>query len=610
VADFFSELKRRNVFKVGVAYAVVAWATLQLASIVSAPLHLPSWFEAFIIVVLVIGFPVALVFSWAYELTPEGVRKTKDVKKSKSITPKTGTRINKVIAGGLALAVGFIVYDKMIATETAVVTEAQAGQISIAVLPFADMSPGGDQEYFADGVSEEILNVLAGTKALKVTSRSSAFAMKGQNLDVPTMGKRLGVDYLLEGSVRKAADRVRITAQLVEVKSDSHIWSQTYDRDAADIFAVQEDIASAIAGAFEIQFGAGQTAPVVKAPTENRAAYEEYLKGRFYWNKRVIDNLYTAITHYENAIALDPGYALAYLGLAETLVLIPDYSPAMIDQRDVYLAAEKNARRALELDPGLGQAHTTLGYILSELDRWNEALAELEAGIETAPDYATAWQWYGNIKGMMGDLDESERLQAKAKELDPLSRIILSNYVDALLNSGKYDEAERELAAALTLFPDFPLFYNTLGQVEYVKGNWSKMREASAKYLQMQGLDPEIFLGWVDLAEANQKTGRLAPVPPKLLENIKALDFYRSAPDIVYLSGHRDLAFEELRNLLALTGPRYLAFYGMWLPSYAPLRKDPAFKALMRETGFVDLWKQYGWPDKCRPLANDDFECN
>ncbi|HXV73757.1 MAG TPA: hypothetical protein VD713_03410 [Sphingomonadales bacterium] len=344
MSSLFNELKRRNVFKVGIAYIIVAWVGLQFVDVMGQLLELPKWFGKAVFVLLAVGFPVALVFSWAYELTPQGLKKTTEVKKTKSITPKTGTRINKVITIGLILAVAFIVYDKMIIGETPVLPEARAGQIALAVLPFADMSPNQDQEYFADGVSEEILNVLAGVKALKVTSRSSAFALKGQNLDVPTMGARLGVDYILEGSVRKSPARVRITAQLIDVKSDSHIWSETYDRDPSDIFSVQEDIAGAIAKALEIQFGAGSAAPEVKAPTASREAHEEYLKGRYFWNKRVLENLYTAISHYEKAIALDPGYALAYLGLAETQVLIPDYNPAMIEQRHIYVTAEENAR--------------------------------------------------------------------------------------------------------------------------------------------------------------------------------------------------------------------------------------------------------------------------
>jgi len=609
--NFFSELKRRNVVKVAIAYAVVAWAVLQFVDIIQDPLSLPDWFQKVVIVLVAIGFPIALVISWAFEVTPEGVKKTAEVDKSKSITHGTGQRINKLIIGGLVLAVVFLLADKFYlktGQPDNVISEARAGQVSIAVLPFADMSAGQDQEFFADGISEEILNVLAQAKDLKVTSRSSAFSMKGMNLDVPTMGARLGVDYLLEGSVRKSAGRVRITAQLIDVHSDSHLWSNTYDRDISDVFKVQDEIAGAIAEALQIQFGGG-AGPVVTAPTENREAHEEYLKGRFYWNKRGIDNLYIAKDHYEKAIGFDPGYALAYLGLAETLVLIPDYNPVFTDQRDVYLASERNARKALALDPTLGQAHTTLGYVLYELDRWGEALTEMKKSVDLAPDYATGWQWFGNTVGMMGDLQKSERLQAKAKELDPLSKIILSNYIDALISTGKNDQAEKEIRAALNLFPDFSLFYASLGNMELQNGNFGKARDSLSKAAALQGGDAEVTLGWLELIETYRKTGKPAPVPPNLLESVKNLDFYSSGPDLVYMAGRHDLAFEELSGLLALTGPRYLVFYNIWWPSYAPLRRDPQFKTVMREAGFVDLWNEYRWPDKCRPLTGDDFEC-
>ncbi|HXV74440.1 MAG TPA: tetratricopeptide repeat protein, partial [Sphingomonadales bacterium] len=223
--------------------------------------------------------------------------------------------------------------------------------------------------------------------------------------------------------------------------------------------------------------------------------------------------------------------------------------------------------------------------------------------------YATAWQWYGNIRGLMGGLEESERLLAKAREHDPLSAVITSNYVDALISSGKYREAERELAAALNLFPDFPLLYNATAQLAYLKRDWAKMREAMVKNLELQGLDAGILKAWVDMAEAYQKTGQKMPVPPPLLESVQALDFYQSGPDMIYLAGHKDLAFQEMKALLLLTGPRNLVFYGMWWPTYAAFRHDPAFKDAMREAGFVEIWRKHGWPDKCQPTANGDIEC-
>jgi len=199
--SFFSELKRRNVFRVGIAYIVVSWVILQFVDIIQEIVRFPGWFPQMVLVLLIIGLPIALIFSWAYEVTPEGVKKTEEVDKSKSITHGTGQKINKLIVGALVLAIGFIVYDKFITPDDPAVQQAQAGRVTIAVLPFSDLSPEGDQEYFGDGIAEEILNVLIKADGLKVTSRSSSFSFKGQNLDIPTMAERLGVSNILEGSV-------------------------------------------------------------------------------------------------------------------------------------------------------------------------------------------------------------------------------------------------------------------------------------------------------------------------------------------------------------------------------------------------------------------------
>ncbi|MGD8385106.1 MAG: hypothetical protein PVF89_06850, partial [Lysobacterales bacterium] len=409
--------------------------------------------------------------------------------------------------------------------------------------------------------------------------------------------------------VRKQGERVRITAQLIDVKTDSHLWSNTYDRQSADIFDVQEDIAKAIASALQVQFGtAGKTAEV-KAPTENLQAHEEYLKGRYYWNLRGIDNIYTAKQHFEKALALDPKYALAHLALAETLVLIPDYAVQQVDQRETYVAAETNAKKALELDPDLGQAHTTLGFIYAELDQWGEADAEYKKALAVTPDYATAWQWYANVGSFTGRLGQSERLLVKARELDPMSRIILSNYIDALIQVGKYDQAKREIDSGLALFPDFGLYYNSLVQLDYVKQDFAAMRADWQKSNRLSGYDTETGPRWFDLIEAYRKTGKPAPVPADMQQSARKLEIYSSPPDFVYLSGHHDLAFEEIRGLLSLTGPRYALFYSIWFPTYKPIRQDPEFKKVMREAGFVDLWNTYGWPDLCKRTGGDDFEC-
>ena len=608
--NFFSELKRRNVFRVGIAYVVVSWVILQFVDIIQEIVAFPGWFPQMVLVLLIIGLPIALIFSWAYEVTSEGVKKTEDVDKSKSVTHGTGQKINKLIGGGLVIALGFIAYQNFIAGPEPAVQRAEAGRVTIAVLPFSDLSPEGDQEYFGDGIAEEILNVLVKADGLKVTSRSSSFSFKGQNLDIPTMAKRLGVSNILEGSVRKSGNQVRITAQLFDVASDTHLWSETFDRDISDVFQVQNEIARAIGQALEVQFGVGPGVQVVVAQTLIPEAHEEYLKGRYLWNKRTIANIKNAIVHFERATQLDPEYAMAHLGLAEALVLIPDYDPVIRDQRETYEAAEKSARRALELNPALGQAHTTLGYILAEFDRWGEAEQEFKKSLELTPDYATGWQWYGNFKTYQGKPDEAEELLFKARELDPLSPIILSNYIDGLFNNRKIELANQEIERALGLFPDFPLLYFTKGSIHLLRGEFEEARRSIKSYADLFDLDPEIIVGWVDLIEEFQKTGVAGSVPEKLKESIAQNDVFNSPIDLVFMAGHPELALEALDEVFGMTGPRYFALYYFWGPTMDPYRKLPRLKQIMTDQGFVELWKKYGWPDMCRPLGEEDFECD
>jgi len=253
-------LKRRNVVRVAIAYAVVSWLIIQVGDIAADNLNFPEWFMQMIFVVVALGFPIALIISWAFELTPEGLKKTAEVDQSKSIAHGTGQKINKLIIGGLALAVVFLLVDKFFLSEPVqrqIIPEAEAGQTTIAVLPFANMSGDPNEEFFSDGMTEEILNVLAKNRSLRVAGRTSSFAYKDKNQDLRSIGKDLGVEYLIEGSVRKEENTVRITAQLIQARDGFHVWSETYDRKLTDIFAIQDEIARAVADALEVSFGGG-----------------------------------------------------------------------------------------------------------------------------------------------------------------------------------------------------------------------------------------------------------------------------------------------------------------------------------------------------------------
>ncbi|MDH5622278.1 MAG: adenylyl cyclase, partial [Gammaproteobacteria bacterium] len=306
--SLFQELKRRNVFRVAVAYIIVAWLLLQVADTLGPALRLPEWFQSGVAFVVILGFLPAVIFAWAFELTPEGVKREREVDRSQSITPQTGQKLNFAIIALLALAVVYFAVDKFVLTDapgTATSTVQRSVNPSIAVLPFVNMSDDQSNEYFADGITEELLNLLAKIPELDVTSRSSAFAFKGKDIDIPTVAGKLNVDHVLEGSVRKSGVTVRITAQLIEAGTDKHMWSETYDRELTDIFAIQDEIAKEVVDVLQVTL-------LGKAP-ESRAtdaeAYSLYLEGLHYLELDGEDDWRKAQLLFEDALQIDPSYA-------------------------------------------------------------------------------------------------------------------------------------------------------------------------------------------------------------------------------------------------------------------------------------------------------------
>ncbi len=312
--DLFEEVKRRNVFKVAFVYAIAGWLTMQIVDVMFPALKLPDWMTSAIAAMLLIGFPFALIFAWAFEMTPEGIKLEKDVDRSESITPHTGRKLNQSALIILAVAVGFLLFDKFVLrpeiTQQAVDTTAEIVETikpSIAVLPFVNMSGDVENEYFSDGLSEELLNVLARIPQLHVVGRTSSFAFKGKNQDLRDIGEQLNVGHILEGSVRKSNTRLRITAQLADAENGYHLWSETYDREVTDIFAVQDEISSAVVTALRVTLLGN--IPSTDYGTQNLDAYEWYLKSRYLLEHTSEENLRKAIESADKAIELDPGYA-------------------------------------------------------------------------------------------------------------------------------------------------------------------------------------------------------------------------------------------------------------------------------------------------------------
>ncbi len=469
--SLIKELNRRNVFRVGVAYVIVAWLLLQVADVILPTFRTPDWVMQAFTFLLILGFPLALIFAWAFELTPEGIKLEKHVVRDESITHVTGRKLDFVIIAMLVVALGYFGYDKFLLDpgrdaaeiEAAVqVAEQRAANANerrdssqtIAVLPFLNMSDDPAQEYFSDGISEEILNLLAKIPELRVTSRSSAFSFKGQNLDIPTMAARLKVAHVLEGSVRKSGNQLRITAQLVEVESDTHLWSETYDRELENIFALQDEISAAIVATLKEHLGLQvEFAPRVIAAA-NTEAHDAYLRGRYLVVQRNPDTVEGAVREFEKAISHDPEYALAHAELAIAYLLLRRGGYGFLTEAEGLAKAAPHAERALDLDPTLAESQAAAGFISWTHGNLDEALTHYKQAIQINPNYSIVYNMVGGILGeYLGRYAEAFAAYEMALRVDPLSIPTTENYILALIERNQLAEADRELQKLASIAP-------------------------------------------------------------------------------------------------------------------------------------------------------------
>jgi TolB-like protein/Flp pilus assembly protein TadD len=473
IDNFFGELKRRNVYKVAVAYAIVGWLLVQVATQVFPFLEIPNWVVRLVIVLVAVGFPIALVIAWAFELTPEGIKRTEDVDLAASgRQPRKHVWIFVVIVGA-AFSIGLFFIGRYTGRNTDSEARTELPAKSIAVLPFDNLSRDPDNAYFAEGVQDEILTRLAKVADLKVISRTSTQRFKSAPDNLPQIAKQLGVMHILEGSVQKANDQVRVNVQLINAMTDAHLWADTYDRKLIDIFAVESEIAKTIADTLQAKLTGSEKQMMAAAPTTDTTAYELYHKGRSLWEKRSGDNIPKAIAYYEQAIARDPNYALAYAGLAKAYILLPFYAGG--DRLDAGSKAKDVALKALRLDPNLAEAHVALGKVLffREIDLAG-AMREYKRAIELNPNDATAHHWFGNdTLAALGQFEEAIAEGKRAIELDPLSTVINVDLGETFYYAHRYDEADRQMRKTLEIDPtSFYAHYN-LGIVLQLKGDFS-----------------------------------------------------------------------------------------------------------------------------------------
>ncbi|NJD30663.1 MAG: tetratricopeptide repeat protein [Gammaproteobacteria bacterium] len=603
---FLSELKRRRVGKVAIAYGAIAWGVTEASSVVFPALHVPEWAMTFVVVFLMAGFPVAMVLAWIFDVGPEGIQRTEPLPQS---PPSAQVRLRMAYAFvvlACMAGLGYLLYERGLG-------RAHAGEphSSIAVMPFTNLSGDPSKEYFSDGMSEELLNLLARVPGLQVAARTSSFAYKNKGVDVRQIGKDLGVEAVLEGSVRQAGDQVRITAQLIDTDTGFHLWSETYDRRMADIFQVQDEIAQAIVDKLRIQLAPEQqqVAQRQKAPTQNVEAYELYLQGRAIWKRRGEENLKRAIELYQAAIGRDPGFARAHAALASAYVVLPGYTKEMGDEEKFFALAENSARQALAIDPNIGEAHAVLAQINAERGDLLDAESGFFFAISLEPNEPTPHQWYSILLMKVGRLDAALSQAKRAQELDPTSPILAANLANAYLTKGDNDAALRysKLASELGLGRRG---FGVETLVAIRRGQWDEaarlIGEEHELPQELRSKAPEFVAALANPAKRPDIVNYLRRLDPKISPQSQLIGTYLDL-------GETDLAYRVMFETLDkdhLAWARDWDLAMAWSLEGAAMRRDPRFGELAERIGMVDYWKQYGFPDGCHAGTDSAIVCS
>ncbi|MFT5141031.1 MAG: adenylate cyclase [Rhodothermales bacterium] len=596
----FSELKQRNVFKVGLVYLVVAWALIQMADLMAPQMNLPEWTARMITFVVMLGFPVALVMAWALELTPEGVKKA------------SGNNL-PIYAFAAVLVAAVLVWfvqkqqpekgsepfskeSNQVVTDGSEKRDLTPVRPSVAVLPFVNMSSDPDNEYFSDGISEELLNLLVKIEGLRVPSRTSSFAFKGQNTDIREIARQLEVNHVLEGSVRKSDNQVRITAQLIDVSTDTHVWSETYDRELESIFAIQDEIAGHIVEALQLALAPTRSD---NKPTENMQAYNLYLQGIYQFRRRD-DFLRDAETYLRQAVEADPQFADAWAALALTYVVQPNYLGVTLAH--IEPLATEAADRAEALNQNMIEPLLVMGNLAGKHGEIGKSLEFYQAAISRQPNNALARGWLGIGLLEGGYIQEAKIQLDAARELDPVSGLIAGWLAAAHLMSGNEDTALKLAERAIELgrwqgFFTLWEYYLPRGEFDELRSRLDIVPEGGGRQLYSELLKAK--------EDPSQIQSVLESVQEFFEEDARRAIFYRLA---VYstLAQPGDMA-EALVEIAPFDST---AITHLWGPSQRESRNHPAIKQYVRDHGLWDLWQSRGWPDLCRPVGDDDFECD
>jgi len=588
--SFFDELKRRNVFRVGAAYVVASWLLIQVTETIFPLFGFDDTLARMVVIVLAIGVIPTLTFAWAFELTPEGLKKEKEVDRSRSTTLQTSKNLDLMIMVMLALALAYFAVDKFVLSKPreALIAETARqkgrsealiesyGDRSIAVLPFADLSPQGDQQYFSDGISEELLNLLAKIPELRVISRSSAFSFRGKDIDIPTIARRLQVAHVLEGSVRKAGPRVRITAQLIDARSDTHLWSQTFDRTLDDIFAIQDEIAAEVVEQLKITLL--ENAPRARQTVPE--AFTFFLQARYFLDRFTAESLEKAAELYQRALALDPRYPPALKGLAE--VYANQAAMGLRPFKESIEFVRELVNKAVSIDPRYADAYAGLGSLSQYFDNdLRSAAQHFEKAVELGPSQATIVGDAGMFALILGRTNQAIKLFEHQVTLDPVSPTAHYQLARALRTAGRFDQAAVAYRTVLNLSPGRIAAQYGLGISLMLNGDLEtalqEMKREELQVLRLTGL----ALVYHALDQAAESDAALEELADK-----HAQDAASNVAEIHAFRNETEPAFAWLKraeenNSTDLTGVNVNRLF-------ASLHDDPRWQDLLERLGYSE----------------------
>jgi TolB-like protein/tetratricopeptide (TPR) repeat protein len=605
-----TELRRRNIFRIAGVYAVVGWVLMQVSGVLENALGLPSWFDTLVVSLLLIGFPVAMLLAWAFEMTPEGVKRTEAVDEEDSVTTKTGRKLDITIVIGLALLVVLVGWQSLNQNKQTPKVNIAMDVTSIAVLPFVDLSPNGDQEYFADGVSEEILNVLVPIEGLKVAGRTSSFSFKGRNEDLREIGAALDVNHVLEGSVRRSGTKLRITAQLIRSEDGFHIWSETYDRELTDIFEIQDEIARAVAEQLADSLGLSFGLPsetLVKDRTKDIVAYELYLRAKQLHEKRGKDNLDTALLLLSETTARDPGFAPAWTQLANVYSVYQAYQTKIPNEATVQhwrAIGKAAARRAIKLSPDNGAAHASLASMYAYDFNWINSFEEYDKALALAPDNANIRDTVAQNLIEVGKYEQAIEMSLRAIEIDPLVAIYRNSLGIAYNLNGEYEKAMKQFRRGQELDPSLPFTYYNIWDMYISQGRTqdalSLVEEAFADGLFKQG-DLDLTKTIHTAFNAGDEQAKRA-----LIESV---DDYYVRFLLTGNLGDKRVAIEALDLFWKHAVERGNTYTIFMLSKLGPVYDQPRFKEEVRKNNILAYWQQTSFPPYCHAVGTDDFSC-